>query len=356
VVSGSGGGDGLSVRNGGTVSGGTVRNFGVGLRVGPGAAASLVTAAGMIIEDSAGNGAVIEVTDSQSRVVFDGVTVRGNGGHGIHVRAAPGASNLDADQVLADSDYGFIFQTASTVHDNAGDGIHLGDPAQPADVAARIGDGLASQDIHTNLGAGIVMEQKAGLAPGADCGASAGQPGCTGASIVNNLLHENGGAGVELRSGVIIPIDASGLGFRQNLVNHNAVASPGCVAFQSVAQIFVTGPIGLGNATCGAAATEGACGTLSVAGNNRHCIWTQAATCEVAWDLRGALTTQGCADANKIFGYSTGPGPNDVGMRAIGGSEVDARNSNWVGAPKTTVGGGSSIATDPSCGGIGCAP
>ena len=181
TLSGSNSGTGLWLSNGGTVQGGTVRAFAMGIRVGPGAVDSSA-ASGTTIQNNAGDGVLVDVADSRSRVVLSGVTIVGNGGDGIHVRGAPGLSNLDdVSQRLESPDYGFSV-SRSVVSNNAGHGIHLGDSSQPGDVAAMIGGYQSGNQIVGNGGAGILMEQ-AKILPGADCGASAGQPGCTGATI-----------------------------------------------------------------------------------------------------------------------------------------------------------------------------
>jgi hypothetical protein len=62
----------------------------------------------------------------------------------------------------------------------------------------------------------------------------------------------------------------------------------------------------------------------------------------------------GCDDANRIFGYnvaSNDPGP--VGIRAIDGAVVDARNNIWQSSPRTSVGVGSFIASGTVCTSIG---
>jgi hypothetical protein len=325
-----------------------------------------VTLDGTLVTGNTGQGVRIETCDDDDRVEVVSSEISSNTSHGVYVLGAPGfltsfgAADNDITLVplnVTGIEYGFVLDK-STVTGNMGDGVHLGKKsAQECRVLAQIGGSTTSQDIFSNVGNGLVMEQ---TAPG---GAGNGHTddGATGATVTNNRLRENGKAGFELWTSVIVPFDTSGLGFKQNLVNHNAMSAAGCVATQTAPQIFIRNPTAIDGTACAAIGTEGPCGTASTANMNSHCIWTQAGNCRVSHDLRGSLTTQGCADANKIFGYSTGPGPLDVGARAEASdvstpSVVDLRNNNWVGAPKTTVGGGSTIATDPSCGGIGCTP
>jgi hypothetical protein len=356
ILAGSDTGTGLIVPGSAEVRGGAVQGFATGVHVASASAVSVLLT-GVALRGNAGDGALIDVTDAQGRVVLDTLTIEDNAGEGLRVRAAPGAANLDdVHGLIAQADYGVVLQgnaTPTVVRNNLGNGIHVGDPAQVADVSVMIGGPQAALEVSGNGGIGVVLEQKAGLAPGADCGSSASWPGCSGMTLVNSRIHDNAGSGVELRSGFVVPLDAAGLGFLQNLVFHNAMAAPGCVAAQSAPQIGITGPVGLDPAPCAALATEPDCATAGSSPGNQHCVWT-GSQCQVAWDLRGALTTAACANGNKIFGYSTGASPESVGMRATGFSAVDARNNQWVSSPKTSVGGGSYILADPSCGAIGC--
>ena len=89
TLSGNGAGNGLSIPHGGAAQVGTVRGFETGIRVAIETAGSFVAVTGVVIENNASAGALIEATDSQSRIVFSGATVQGNGADGIHVRAAP---------------------------------------------------------------------------------------------------------------------------------------------------------------------------------------------------------------------------------------------------------------------------
>lgn len=328
-VSGTNAGTGITIRSGGSLQGGTVQNFDVGVRVpAQGVAGSQVSVSGTTIQNNVADGAFIAVTDVLSRVAFDAVTVQGNGSSGIRVQGAPGSSNLDdATTSLARGDYGFTLgnptQANTFVLNNGAEGIHLGDPTQPVDIAALI----EQVEIHGNLKAGIVMEQKSSLLPGADCGASAGQPGCTGVTIKGDFIHNNGGPGVELHAGFIIPIADTGgsrLGFLSNEIAYNARPA-GCDGSQTAPQIEVTGPVGLGDA-CGGVNSENAC-LAKNAPLNQHCAWNQqAGICTVAWDFSGIC---GTGTSNSIFGYVGNPSPSEVGLSVTGPSVVLATSDIW---------------------------
>lgn len=350
TVAGSGGGTGVRIPSGGSLRGGTVRGFGVGVLV-----TSSATLDSAVIEGHAGDGVLVNATGTAARVTLRGLTVRNNADDGIQVLAAPGASNLDGLAGLAAGSFGVETDVAaaSLIQGNGGWGIHLGDATQPGDISAL----LQAGEVLGNVRGGVLLEQRAGLAPGADCGASAGYPGCSGATVADLYVHDNGGTGVELRSGFIIPF-SSGPGFLRNRIAHNAMSTSGCTATQIYPQVFIRGPVGLGNATCGAATTQAGCDALSA----QHCVWSVDGTCRVAWDLRGSASTSGCGDANKIYGYNNaGPGALDVGARTESPNlnlptVADLRNTSWVGSPKVSAAGGSTIASDPSCGGLGCMP
>jgi hypothetical protein len=238
----------------------------------------------------------------------------------------------------------------TVVRDNGGHGIHLGDADQSIDVAAMI-DGAA---VSGNLGVGILVEQDAALSPGADCGA-----GCTGATVVNNAFHDNAGAGVELRSGFIIPlfiptIQEDGLGFLRNRVSHNAMAGPGCAVEQTAPEIFVSGPVGFDGTDCASATSELACEEKSNSASNGHCVFVGNA-CRVAWDLRGGIGDN-CPTGtnNSIFGYniSDSNSPESVGLRAIGGAIVDASNNEWqssTNSDNVSSGSGAAVVSDQTC-------
>ncbi|MBY0496879.1 MAG: right-handed parallel beta-helix repeat-containing protein [Cyanobacteria bacterium] len=335
TIAGSDTGNGLSVASGGAIQNGTVRGFGVGIWIGTGAPGS-TTVSSTVIESNAGAGVLVANENSASRAVLSQVTVQSNGGDGIHVRGAPGLANLDdGTQQLPIADYGFRVER-SIIANNTANGIHLGDTTEVADVSAMVGGSESSNDIHGNGGVGILVEQESGLPPGADCGASAAQPGCTGATIAGNVIYDNMGAGVELRSGFIIPLYVAGaieygLGFVSNEVNGNGMAGPGCLAAQSVADITVTGPVGLSSAVCGSAETNpSACQALNTP-VNQHCVYT-GTSCVVAWDLRGDTSTM-CNNnlLNAVFDYNTSDAGNfnSVGLRAINDSVVWADNNVW---------------------------
>lgn len=273
----------------------------------------------------------VEVVDSE---------FNDNGGDGIHIRGAPGASNLDDTTLDMDTeDYGFVMTgVTSSVSGNEGHGIHLGDSAQTTDVSAFFDLGL----VEGNSGRGVLMEQKA--APGVDCGASAGYPGCTGATMHGLIIRDNASSGVELRTSYLIPRKIGnvryGLGFTSNKIFHNAIG-PGCSAAQTQPQVRVVGPPGQNPAVCAAAADEAACDSL---GNdplaNQHCYWS-GSSCIVVWDLRGAVDCDdNTANPNQIHSYNTNTDPTGSSELSVGlygsadvgsgmGANVWADNNSW---------------------------
>jgi len=150
----------------------------------------------------------VDVRDTASRVLFTSATSRRVAGGHPRARGTPGIANLDndADRLQA-SDYGFTVRLSSILN-NASDGVHLGEPAgQPADIAAMIG-GAESTNYYPREprrrrghGAGRRVSRRAPIAA-----SRPNQPGCTGATIAPNVIDDNHGAGVELRSGFIIPL------------------------------------------------------------------------------------------------------------------------------------------------------
>ena len=310
-----------------------LRNGGIGMEI-----RGEMIATNLSVRESFDTGILV---DSDSKVKLVNLDLSDNTGHGIHVRGAPGESNLDdATLALDPEDYGFQMVGPDTrVSNNAGDGIHLGDPAQTNDVSAFFDLGIVSG----NTGAGIVMEQNAALGQGADCGASAGYPGCTGASIHGVIIHDNGDSGVKLHTSFLMPRKIGntfyGLGFTSNKVFHNAIG-PGCSAAQTQPQILVSGPPGNSPAACDTfdgdqAACEGANNPV-----NQHCYWT-GSTCLVTWDLRGA---QDCddntANPNQIHSYNTNTDPVGSSELSVGmyaqqelnpgtGANVWADNNSW---------------------------
>jgi hypothetical protein len=330
AIAGSGAGTGVSI-SGGTIANGTVRGFGTGMSVAGTDGTTVVSALEVAL--NAGVGIDVAVVGPTARIHLDDVTVQGNGGDGIHVRAAPGSSNLDdALQNLDATGYGVSISSLAAgaiVRDNGGAGIHIGAADQPADAAVKVW----GVQVFGNAGAGLVLEQDSDVPPGADCGESAGQPGCAGATLLENVIHDNGGAGVELRSGFLVPLYQQGivelgLGFVANHVFHNAMGA-GCMSGQTSPQIHVTGPVGLGNATCGTAMTPDACSGLN-SPSNRHCVWT-GTRCVVAWDLRGDASAD-CSSSftNAIYDYDVlDAAAVSVGLRASNSSFVTAEHNEW---------------------------
>jgi hypothetical protein len=351
AIEGSGTGTGVSI-SAGTIANGTVRGFGTGMSII--GTAGTTTASGLVVALNADAGILVEITGPAGRVSIDAVTVHDNGGDGIHVRAAPGGADLDdVAQNLDATGYGVSISSgagSTIVRDNAGIGIHLGNADQPADAAVKV-DGV---EVSGNAGVGILLEQNAAVTPGAGCGE--GQPGCTGGTLVGNVIHDNGGAGVELRSGFLIPlyvqgVNELGLGFVMNDVFHNAMGA-GCTSAQTSPQVHVTGPVGLGNATCDTATTPSDCSGLNDA-SNLHCVWGGSA-CVVSWDLRGGVSAV-CPDglANAIYGYNVSDAAStSVGLRAINGSFVTADHNEWRTASvgeNVSSDSGSFVQADPTC-------
>jgi len=371
ILAGSDTGTGVTVPGSAELRGGAVQGFGTGLRVASDAAVAVLVS-GVALRGNAGDGALIDVTSAQGRVLLDALAIEDNAGHGLHVRAAPGAANLDdVGDRIGRGDYGVVLQgdtVQSVVRNNLGDGIHVGDPGQSEDASVMLGGTGMVLDISGNGGMGVVLEQNTGLAPGADCGSSASWPGCSGMTLVNSAIHANAGSGVQLRSGFLIPlyipdgvvpVDA-GLGFVQNLVYRNAMASAGCTSAQSAPQVSITGPVGLDSAPCAALTPGSQCDSASGADSpiNQHCVST-ATDCLVAWDLRGDLL-EGCDSGtrNAIFGYNISDASDiSVGMRATGLSVVAANHNEWASSTSTqnvTQGAGSFISAELTCGTRGC--
>lgn len=349
-------GTGITINDTGSVQNGTIQGFATGILISSTVAAT-VAIAGVELTGN-GDGAKIAVTSANGRVTFDQVTASQNSAVGIRVVAAPGLANLD--DVLARlpaANYGFVLKS-SVISGNTVGGIVLGAADQLADVSAMID----SNDLVNNGGAGIVVQQK--VASGADCGASAGQPGCTGATLVSNLIHNNAGPGATLRSGFIMPLYVTGtidygLGFLANSIAHNAMAGAGCNVAQAAPQISVEGVVGLSNTTCGATATEIDC----IAANSpttQHCVWTTTSTCKVSWDLRGDVA-DGCSNGvrNSISGYNVTDGGSaiSVGLRAENSALVDASHNQWQTATSSqnvSIGSGSQVLAELTCGTTSC--
>jgi hypothetical protein len=367
TLTGAGQGTGLTIPAGGTASGGTVRQFSVGVALSDAGMAGQTSVSGLMIQANSGHGVTVELSNTGSRVVFEDMEVLENGGHGFFLRSAPGLSNLDdVTYRIEKADYGFVLHdplTALTniVHDNVGDGIHVGDATQPADLAAYIGDA----EIFGNGGSGIVLMQEGSPA---DCGSSGGQPGCSGATIANTSIHDNTGSGAVLQSGVIIPLYIAsgpvpidlGLGFVQNIIFHNAMAGPGCIVAQNAPQVFIAGATSLDDTMCASSSPGAPCEELSDGdGVNYHCIST-AVDCFVGWDLRGDLEPN-CPNGlhNAIFGYNISDGGNSVtvGARAENNSAADMSHNEWgssTSSQNVTQGAGSFIRAELTCGTRGC--
>ena len=331
TLTGTDSGNGLLIAHGGEVLGGTVAGFGTGIRVLDATPGTATRVAGTLVEGNAGDGVVVDLADPASRAALENLVVQGNGDDGVHVLGGPGVSNLDvAGDTFTPDGYGLtIYGPDSRFRSNGGHGLHFGDPAQVHDVAAFVDRGA----VNGNVGNGVRVEQKSVLAQGADCGASAGYPGCTGVTLHGLRIHSNAGAGVELRSGFIIPrsIDTThyGFGFSSNEVYHNAQASADCLGVQTEPQIKVTGPVGLGNAACAAATDEAACVNAN-SPVNQHCFW-MGTECRVTWDLRGAEQCgQATANPNQIHSYNTNDAEEfSVGLYASGGAIVWVDNNSF---------------------------
>ena len=304
TVSGSGGGAGITVAAGGAIRNGTVSGFGTGV--------------------------LVDGADPAARVAVTGVTSRLNLGDGILVRAAPGAADLDDPTAQLDvGGFGVVVDTVEA-HGNGGHGVHLA--GQAADVSARV----EQAELHHNAGAGLLLEQRAGVA------------------FRNNHPYDNRGPGVELLSGFILTPVGRDLGFTGNDIHHNGFTAGGCDGLESAPQVLVSGPVGLGNATCAAAANQAECAAI---GELQDCGWT-GVDCRVAWDLRGDLDeTCFSASRNRIFDYNLSQlaGPEAVGMRATNGSFVVAQHNMWRISDSTenvSYDVSSFIEADPMCPGV----
>lgn len=342
-LTGSDNGDGLRIAHGGEAIGGTVAGFGTGIRIVDATPGTASRVANTIVEGNANDGVVVNLADAESRAHLDNLVVRGNGDDGIHALGGPGISNLDvAGDTFTPDGYGLLISGTDTqIASNGAHGLHFGDPAQARDLAAFVDLG----EIHGNVGNGVRVEQKTGLGPGADCGASANWPGCTGVTLHGLIVHDNGDAGVAFTTAFLIPRRIGetryGLGFTSNKVFHNAMG-PGCSGPQTQPQVIVTGPAALGPESCrpqdAPPTTQEECDARNVP-VNRHCFWT-GSTCIVVWDLRGALDCgDNTAAPNAIHSYNTNTDPVgsselSVGMYARAGdgglgADVWADNNSW---------------------------
>jgi hypothetical protein len=288
-----------------------------------------------------GDNVFINTTHEGDRVFFGGVESTLAEMAGFRIIGAPGDTDGQTlNQVplnVVNLDYGFRLE-ASTVHNNAGEGIVIGTPAADlVRVLALIGGTDEINEVYMNMKQGILLQGGA----------------LVGATIANNEIHDNTLSGLRIGSSVLVPFDDSGLGFKQNHVYHNAMAAAGCTSEQTAPQIFVVAPTAIDNTQC--ALEDGDqpdCNAKSVAGNNFHCVYDQAAKCRVSHDLRGSLS--GCADPNRIFGFNIGAASSlAVGVRAEGASVADVRNNAWY-SEKTSVGLNSFIATGTTCLGAQC--
>lgn len=329
TLTGSDQGTGLTIAQGGEVFGGTVGGFGVGLRIADATAGANARVFGTIVEGNAQDGVVVDLADPASRAQLQDLVVRGNGGDGIHALGGPGVSNLDvAGDTYTPDGYGLVIVGVDTqIHDNGAHGLHFGDAAQTHDLAAYMELG----QVYGNVGNGVRVEQKSELGQGADCGASANYPGCTGVTLHGLVVHDNGESGVSLTTSFLIPRRIGetfyGLGFTSNMVFHNAMG-PGCTGAQSQPQVLVSGPVGLGEDACTSADETECEGKNNPV--NRHCYWT-GSQCIVVWDLRGARSCEdNTANPNQIHSYNTSTDP--IGSSELSVGLYGARNADGVGA------------------------
>jgi hypothetical protein len=303
TVSGSGGGAGITVAAGGAIRNGTVSGFGTGV--------------------------LVDGADPAARVAVAGVTSRLNLGDGILVRAAPGAADLDDPTAQLDvGGFGVVVDTVEA-HGNGGHGVHLA--GQAADVSARV----EQAELHHNAGAGLLLEQRAGVA------------------FRNNHPYDN-----RARASSSAPASSSP---RWGAISASPQRHPSqrlhrrrLRRARERAQVLVSGPVGLGNATCAAAANQAECAAI---GELQDCGWT-GVDCRVAWDLRGDLDeTCFSASRNRIFDYNLSQlaGPEAVGMRATNGSFVLAQHNMWRISDSTenvSYDVSSFIEADPMCPGV----
>lgn len=281
-------------------------NGGVGIRVD----GALETNGGEVLSN-AGDGVWV---DSAAPIFLTDADIHGNGRNGI--------------RVLRDSDSaGFIVNestSSSTIHDNVGNGIVLGDAlAQTGAVNALIVDSFVDGNQ-----IGIEMQQR-------DATVAATQ-----ATIVDDLIHVNRGAGVHVhgatfRSTVYAGITLSP--FSKNDIEHNGfpAGDTTCSANESVAQIVFDGPAGVAPAiasACQAATTQGDCDAAA----SGACVFNSTiGQCNAAYLIQGG-TVNACIQqtANIITGYAgesaTGTsGANVVGVTAINGAWVNASVNTW---------------------------
>ncbi|HTM19014.1 MAG TPA: right-handed parallel beta-helix repeat-containing protein, partial [Kofleriaceae bacterium] len=320
---GGSGGDGLVIRD---------------WRPGPGGSLVVVpsslTASGVIADGNADDGILVDLVDPASTALLDASTSASNGGDGVRVLRAPHA-DAALDGIAGLTEYGFTL-SASSITGNSGDGVSLGSTsAQTQPIAAMIGGLGVANDIAGNGGAGLSIRQSAAVGPCPSDGVTA----CTGATIHNNLVHDNGGPGVELDTALLVPlyrpgIDEPSLGFVSNEVFHNSMAGAGCSVAQSQPQILIVGPTAMSQGVCDDQLSQSACQAQSSdPANNNHCLWNQGAgSCTVGWDLRGDVSNAcNSGHQNAIFDYNTSDAGNflSVGIRAINNSSADASNNIW---------------------------
>jgi hypothetical protein len=336
-----------------------------------------VTVTGTTIEANAGDGVSIETQDhactntsaAADFVFFGEVTVSGNGASGFNLLSVPGLSRTAQDPDLADSlcqfltdvplnvttdQYGIRIED-STITANGGDGITLGVGASAeAQVLARIGGPGAANTITLNEGSGIAMD-----------GGTEGDR--VGATIVNNLIHDNTGPGFTLGSSIVVPLFETGgvvqitlgLGFVQNEVNHNAMLGAGCTVEQTAPQILINGPTAIPGDHCDGISVEQCDEQSDADGTNWHCVATST-DCFVAHDLRGDLEPN-CPNGlrNAIYGYNVSDSGNNisVGARAVNNSAADMSNNEWqhsTSSQNVTQATGSFIQAEITCGTRGC--
>jgi hypothetical protein len=311
-----------------------------------------VTFDGTEIANNEGDGGWFNTGHTGDRILLTGVSITGNT-NGLFVIGAPGAEGdlTDVPLNVTVDEYGFRLEQ-SAVNGNSGYGIVLGlASGQENQVLARIGGPDATNEIANNTLGGILMRGGA----------------LTGATIVNNLIHDNGGPGLTLASSVIVPLYVPeglvtitlGLGFVQNEVNHNAMAGAGCTVAQSAPQIFITGPTAVDGTQCENTAVAQCAEQSDAVGTNYHCVATST-DCFVAHDLRGDLEPN-CPNGlrNAIYGYNVSDGANaiTVAARAEGGSAADLSNNEFqhsTSSQNVSQGAGSFIQAELTCGTRGC--
>lgn len=304
------------------------------------------TLAGVTVDGSGGGfGAVSGIVTTGSATVED-VIVQAFLGNGIQVYGDLVASRLTSRQNNGHGAVfyaGFINVDASTFEYNAGDGVVIGSTdatKQVGWVYARLLSPTAPTVVQRNGGRGIVVAQP-----------SDQSSIWTAVAMTNNIVIENGRAGIVLHTAYLVDDPNTGSPFVRNLVSGNAMAAATCTAEQSEPQIWVRGPVAGDPTTCSSRTNEATCTDVG----STDCMWNPGtSTCHLAWDLSGQGIA--CSHSNRISGYTTSPLGTSlaVAIRAQDGAVVDARFNYWSGNPRTSSSPDSFMDSSTPCGALGC--